>query len=120
MANIILPPGWRIKENEVTPKAIYTNRRSFIKNLGLGTIGMMGASALIGCSYNQSNASPLISPILPPLVLLYSISELQLKFGWNLGPHFGEIGTMADTALRKLRRRVRRVLRSFTKKSVKR
>ena len=62
MANIILHPEWRINENEATPKSIYTNRRAFVKQLGLGTIGLMGAGALSGCRFDRSGnaaASPL-------------------------------------------------------------
>ncbi len=65
MANIILPPEWQLKEREATPKTIYANRRSFVKQLGLGTIGLVGAAATLGCTYNPSgkaNASPLIGP----------------------------------------------------------
>lgn len=55
MANIILPPQWQIKENETTPKSIYTNRRSFVKQLGLGTIGLAGTGMLAGCMSNPSS-----------------------------------------------------------------
>ena len=40
MANIILPPGWQLKENQVSTEAAYRNRRAFLKTLGLGAIGL--------------------------------------------------------------------------------
>lgn len=65
MANIILPPQWQIKENETTPKSVYTNRRAFVKQLGLGTIALAGAGMISGCQLNPStsaNASPMLLP----------------------------------------------------------
>ena len=50
MANIILPPGWQLKENQVTTQAAYQNRRAFLKTLGLGTIGLMSAATGLGCA----------------------------------------------------------------------
>ncbi|MCY4158938.1 MAG: protein-methionine-sulfoxide reductase catalytic subunit MsrP [Bacteroidetes bacterium] len=47
MANIILPPSWALKESACTSKATYTNRRKFVKSLGLGAIGL---ATLGGCS----------------------------------------------------------------------
>ena len=41
MANIKIPKGWEIPENQATPESIYINRRKFIKDLGIA-----GASAL--------------------------------------------------------------------------
>jgi methionine sulfoxide reductase catalytic subunit len=36
MSNIIIPPGWKMRERDATPEAIYWNRRAFVKSLGLG------------------------------------------------------------------------------------
>ncbi len=52
MANVILSPGWALKENTCTSKSAYTNRRKFIKSLGLGTIGI---AALGGCTAQSQN-----------------------------------------------------------------
>ncbi len=52
MANVILSPGWALKENICTSKSAYKNRRKFIKSLGLGAIGF---AALAGCSVQSRN-----------------------------------------------------------------
>jgi len=44
MANIILPPGWHLKESQASTEAAYRNRRAFLKSLGLGTIGLMATT----------------------------------------------------------------------------
>lgn len=62
MANIILRPGWHIKENQATTKQAYQNRRTFIKTLGLGTVGLLSTSALACASDVQRNTSALITP----------------------------------------------------------
>ncbi len=36
MANVIVPPGWRIPEHRATPESVYWNRRRFVKALGAG------------------------------------------------------------------------------------
>ena len=36
MANIIIPPGWRIPDREATPESVYFNRRAFLRSAGLG------------------------------------------------------------------------------------
>lgn len=48
MANIILSPDWALSESECTTKAAYTNRREFVKSLGLGAIGLATLGG--GCS----------------------------------------------------------------------
>ena len=45
MANLIIPPGWRIPDREATPESIYFNRRAFLKKTGLG----MAALGLGAC-----------------------------------------------------------------------
>ena len=57
MANIILPPGWHLKENQATTRAAYQNRRAFLKSLGLGTIGLMSAAAGLGCASEVRSGS---------------------------------------------------------------
>ncbi len=36
MANVILPPGWRIPDREASPDSVFFNRRAFLKKSGLG------------------------------------------------------------------------------------
>lgn len=48
MANIRIPKGWEIPENQVTPESVYINRRKFIKELGIvgaGALSLFGSSA---------------------------------------------------------------------------
>ncbi len=48
MANIKIPKGWEIPENQVTPESVYINRRKFIKELGIvgaGALSLFGSSA---------------------------------------------------------------------------
>jgi sulfoxide reductase catalytic subunit YedY len=45
MANIILKPEWHIAERHVTPEAIYANRRSFLRQMGLTGAGLFTAQA---------------------------------------------------------------------------
>jgi len=40
MSNIIIPPNWRIPEREVTPEWHFINRRTFIRSLGIGALGL--------------------------------------------------------------------------------
>ena len=44
MANIILPPRWRIPDREATPESVYFNRRAFLKSAGVG-IAAVGLGA---------------------------------------------------------------------------
>ncbi len=45
MANIVIPKGWRIPEQEATSEDVYVNRRKFLKAAGaVGAAGM-----LVGC-----------------------------------------------------------------------
>ncbi len=46
MPNIILPPEWRGREQDVTDMAFYLNRRAFLSKLGVGTIALSSASML--------------------------------------------------------------------------
>jgi len=50
MANLILPPGWQGKERDVTDPATYWNRRAFLKQLGLGAIGLSLPATALACS----------------------------------------------------------------------
>ena len=44
MANIILPPRWRIPDREATPESVYFNRRAFLRSAGVG-IAAVGLAA---------------------------------------------------------------------------
>lgn len=56
MSNIIIPPAWQLNESACTTKAAYTNRRAFIKSLGLGSIALAAGS--VGCSSNAHSSRP--------------------------------------------------------------
>lgn len=59
MANIRIPKGWEIPENQVTPESAYINRRKFIKDLGIvgaGTLSLFGTPA---CAQNRGVAKQL-------------------------------------------------------------
>ncbi len=38
MANIHIPPGWRLRERDVTPESIYLDRRQFVARMGGGAV----------------------------------------------------------------------------------
>ena len=58
MANLILPPDWQLKLRVATELDTYRDRRSFIKTLGLGAIGI-GAlpGALTACTGEPTGAT---------------------------------------------------------------
>ncbi len=64
MANIILAPGWQLKENQATTEAAYRNRRAFLKTLGLGAIGLMSSTSALACASDiqRSNAAAMPPP----------------------------------------------------------
>ncbi len=45
MSNIIIRPGWALKESESTSRSAYESRRRFIRQLGMGTIGVATATS---------------------------------------------------------------------------
>jgi len=60
MANLILPPDWRLPEAAATDEAAWLDRRAFIKSLGLGAIAAGAApAALTGCTSGPLSGSPL-------------------------------------------------------------
>jgi sulfoxide reductase catalytic subunit YedY len=81
MANIILPPGWQAKERDVTSQAVYQNRRRFLKQMGLGTIGLAAASPF-GCSGQQATAGVAV-----PDGPLDTIPALAPKAGYPAAPN---------------------------------
>lgn len=44
MVNVILPPDWRISEQEATPEKVYWNRRDFMRSVG-ASIAALGLGA---------------------------------------------------------------------------
>jgi len=46
MPNVILRPPWYLPEKSVTPEKAFKNRRTFLKELGLGSAGLMGSGIL--------------------------------------------------------------------------
>lgn len=59
MAHIIVQPGWQANERDATPEHIYRNRRQFIKQLGLGAIGMAG----VGCATDSNGRNLADGPL---------------------------------------------------------
>jgi sulfoxide reductase catalytic subunit YedY len=57
VANILLPPSWRIPESQVAPESAWLNRRELVKALGLGVIG--AAALTSGCATAIGGKSPL-------------------------------------------------------------
>ncbi len=62
MSNIIIPPGWRISEREVTPESTFVDRRAFLRTLGFGA----AAIGLLGCSPAERRGSASAAPGDPP------------------------------------------------------
>jgi methionine sulfoxide reductase catalytic subunit len=46
MPNIIVRPSWYLPERCVTPESAFQNRRAFLKQMGLGSAGLLSGSAL--------------------------------------------------------------------------
>ena len=63
MANIIIPPGWRIPESEATPHGVYLRRREFVRALGLGMAAL--GSAACGSKFIANEEDP-VEPDPPP------------------------------------------------------
>lgn len=63
MAHIILPPGWQEREQDVTPHAVYANRRSFIKTMSLGAIGAATGTSGLACAQDDARSSTAEGPL---------------------------------------------------------
>lgn len=50
MANIIIKPGWQGRESEITTHSAYSGRRTFVKALGLGSIGIVSGWTHLSCT----------------------------------------------------------------------
>ena len=55
MPRIIIPRGWQGREKDATPESVYRNRRRFIKEMGLGTVGLAAFS--LGACTNEANGT---------------------------------------------------------------
>ena len=53
MANLILRPKWWISNREITPEHVFSNRRHFLKQMGL-----MGAGAALGMASLHADKNP--------------------------------------------------------------
>ncbi len=59
MANLILPPGWQVKEADCTDYATYRSRRQFLRQLGLGSIALATSPGLLSaCTPQPKNPYP--------------------------------------------------------------
>jgi len=62
MANIIIRPSHYIPERLVTPEHVFSNRRKFLRQMGIAGAGIMSLSA-VGCGEgNAADASPASAP----------------------------------------------------------
>ena len=50
MGNIIIKPDWQGKESDVTSHSAYETRRTFVKALGVGSIGVVSGWTWLSCS----------------------------------------------------------------------
>lgn len=51
MANLILQPDWQGRVHDCTPEGVYANRRAFIRQMGLGALGM-AAGLTTACEHH--------------------------------------------------------------------
>lgn len=61
MPNLIVPPRWQIADREVTPEAVFWNRRSFLRQLGVTGAGL-AALATSGCGQEAALAADATAP----------------------------------------------------------
>jgi methionine sulfoxide reductase catalytic subunit len=59
MAHVILRPDWHIPERDVTPEAVHTNRRNFLRMMGMAGAGW----ALSGGLPAHGQSTPLFSNV---------------------------------------------------------
>lgn len=67
MAHIHIRPEWQLPEHEATSESTYENRRTFLKAMGLGTIGLAGAGMFPGRVAGAQEAAASPKPLGPPL-----------------------------------------------------
>ncbi len=72
MAHLILRPDWYLPENVCTSEAGYRNRRAFIRQLGLGTVGL--AALGTGCANGNGGSGGSADPAMAGDSMLKSAS----------------------------------------------
>ena len=80
MANIILPPEWRLAERWVTPEKVFLNRRHFLKQMGWMSGSLLAAPAL---GYSQA-ASPKPVDAAPAAKKYPASRRPEFDPGWRL------------------------------------
>lgn len=58
MANVRIPPAWRIPERLATPESIYLDRRQVLAGLGLGTLALGAGAACASAETADAAADP--------------------------------------------------------------
>jgi len=76
MSNIIIPPQWQRRDEIVTKRRVYVNRRRFLAQLGLGAIALSTTGA--DCADRDSDARHVAAGIGP----LDTIPENAPRFGY--------------------------------------
>ncbi|MFM7101026.1 MAG: protein-methionine-sulfoxide reductase catalytic subunit MsrP [Verrucomicrobiota bacterium] len=61
MANLLLRPEWHIPERQVTPEAVYHDRRRFLRDLGLAAAGSLALPGLHGAEPPGPPAKPAVA-----------------------------------------------------------
>jgi methionine sulfoxide reductase catalytic subunit len=65
MANVILPPGWQGREQDVTPEAMYWSRRRFVRTAVAATAAASAAGGLAGCLTGSREAEQALRALRP-------------------------------------------------------
>ncbi len=71
MANIILPRGWELSENLVTPEHVFLNRREFLKKMGIVSVGAW--SILNGFSGLATAGESDVRQTIPPRSSMFEV-----------------------------------------------
>ena len=58
MANIKIPKAWEQLKIKPVEESTYTNRRTILKQLGVGSVGLAMTPLLTGCSTAESTVDP--------------------------------------------------------------
>ncbi len=62
MANILIPPAWRIPERDVTPESVYWERRRFLKVLGASSIAIAAGCRAARPEAEEGDRGPDLPP----------------------------------------------------------
>lgn len=88
MANIHIPPGWRLRERDATPESIYLDRRQFVARMGGGAVIAAAAACGAGRAEAQERG-PLDNIPDTPTAGLYPEAPRDPRF--TPGERHGEI-----------------------------